>query len=699
MITYQIKIDNCNSIDRGEITLYKGKLNIKYGPNGLGKSTIAKAIVSSINGNSEALKNLKPFKYRAFDYQNNPYVMGVNDIKSALIFNDTYVNQFLFQPDDVLKNSFEILINTQEFKKGMEEIDKLFAEIKSYFDDNEEIKLTILNLREIQNAIVLTKAGNQAKFSKFYKAFGSGNKIENIPIHLKAYEDFIKSDQPVNWISWHAEGKDFMDLSNNCPYCASDLDNLDKKEIIKQVDEEYKSKDIEHLKNLQEIIKRLNLYFKKDCREELEKITKGKLGFTPEDCEFLLSLRNEVSALIDKLENLRTISFFTLRNARNIDEEIKKLKIVLDEFSFLNSDKTSSIVDDINQRLEYLVNNIGIIKGRINIQNQNIKRSIVDNQKSINNFLKSAGYRYEVQISQDENSCKMRLIHFDYEKPIEAPEHHLSYGEKNAFALVLFMYQVLSENIELAVLDDPVSSFDKTKKFAILYTLFHGQSSLFHTTVLMLTHDIEPIIDIVRVMNGKFPDAVACFLTSRKGIVSEKKILKDDIQTFAQICKANIQNIQIEDIIKCIYLRRHYEIIDNKGIEYNYLASLLHGREIPTFGKKEPMNDYEITLAKSSIQEMIPHFDYIAIIRKTKNHLLMKESYNNAKAGYEKLQLFRLYKEIHISEQSSKDPILEKFVNETFHIENEYIMQLNPHEFNNVPEYVINICNDKINQH
>ena len=42
---------------------------------------------------------------------------------------------------------------------------------------------------------------------------------------------------------------------------------------------------------------------------------------------------------------------------------------------------------------------------------------------------------------------------------------HLSYGEKNAFALVLFMYSVLKDNPDLIVLDDPISSFDGNKKF------------------------------------------------------------------------------------------------------------------------------------------------------------------------------------------------------------------------------------------
>lgn len=38
-----IKISNCNNIESGEIPIAQDKLNILYGRNGTGKSTLAKA--------------------------------------------------------------------------------------------------------------------------------------------------------------------------------------------------------------------------------------------------------------------------------------------------------------------------------------------------------------------------------------------------------------------------------------------------------------------------------------------------------------------------------------------------------------------------------------------------------------------------------------------------------------------------------
>ncbi len=45
---YQIKVENCNNIREGMINIVLNKLNIKYGINGTGKTTLAKAIQFAI---------------------------------------------------------------------------------------------------------------------------------------------------------------------------------------------------------------------------------------------------------------------------------------------------------------------------------------------------------------------------------------------------------------------------------------------------------------------------------------------------------------------------------------------------------------------------------------------------------------------------------------------------------------------------
>lgn len=688
--TLRIAIRNCNSIECAEIELIKGGLNIKYGPNGLGKSTIAKAIVAEIKKDG-TLDNLVPFKNRGKSSAEKPSVTGVEGLSAALVFDEEYVNQFVFQQNEVIKNSFDIFIKTKEYQDSMTEIENLFEGIRKAFSSNVEIEQTIKDLKELRDAFgTPNKDGSLPKSSKLIKAYGSGNKIENIPESLKPFETFIKSPEPSKWIGWQIKGNEFLKLGETCPYCSTALPPGPQKETALAVAKEYDEKSVSHMNTLKAIIERLGKYFSQKCQESLEKITKAKIELTAPEKSFLSGLKGDIDALIDKLEGLRTISFFTLRDVDKIEDKIKLLNIDLSMIDKLDSEETRKVVDPINTQLKELEGSIGILKGSINKYKAKIAKTIEDNQESINNFLKSAGYKYSVSIIPEPDSYKMKLTHDDMSQHIESASKHLSYGEKNAFSLVLFMHQVLSENPDIVVLDDPISSFDKNKKFAILHELFRGKASLKGRTTIMLTHDIEPAIDAIKstakVFQGSHP--TASFLTSRNGIVKEIPIQAEDIKTFAVICDENISRLT-DPILKSIYLRRHYEIIAERGLEYNLLASLFKGRQNPTVqsaGTQVEMTAEEKNVAQNKIKERIPDFDYDTLIKEINNIEVMKKKYRATQVGYEKIQLFRIIGGEH------SDHVITKFVNESYHIENEYVMQLNPHSFESVPEYVISEC-------
>ena len=59
-----IKILNCNCIDEAEIEIEEGTLNIKYGSNGTGKSTISKAISAKSNNDEVLFDEMKPYGKR-----------------------------------------------------------------------------------------------------------------------------------------------------------------------------------------------------------------------------------------------------------------------------------------------------------------------------------------------------------------------------------------------------------------------------------------------------------------------------------------------------------------------------------------------------------------------------------------------------------------------------------------------------------
>jgi ABC-type lipoprotein export system ATPase subunit len=63
----------------------------------------------------------------------------------------------------------------------------------------------------------------------------------------------------------------------------------------------------------------------------------------------------------------------------------------------------------------------------------------------------------EVEILQ----LKLRLI--EHSNHLSGGSQHLSFGEQSAFSVVLFMYKCIANNPNLIILDDPTSSFIKTK--------------------------------------------------------------------------------------------------------------------------------------------------------------------------------------------------------------------------------------------
>lgn len=688
----QFTIKNCNSIDEALIFIEPGRLNIKYGPNGTGKSTIAKAIDFGSKAGAD-LSQLTPFKYRSGDPNTSPKpsIEGAEQFSKVAVFNEEYVNQFVFKQDEVLKNSFDIFIRNGEYEAKMEEIESIVTEIKETFNKNEKINEVIKDLSDLSEGFGKSQSGfSQA--GKIGKGIGKGNKIEHIPAALTPYASFIKSENNVKWIKWQIEGNAFLETSTDCPYCTAPTE--EKKSTILAVSKEYDAKSIEHLVAIKSIIDRLGKYFETETLLNIECIIKNKDGLKKEEIAYLVGLKNQIDTLREKMNDAKSISFFSLRKVEQVKSSISSLKIDMNLLTSMNSPDTRAIVDEINKSLETVLSKAGKLQGEINKQKKGIENAITKYKLEINTFLRYAGYKYVVDIQDEADSYKMKLRHIDFANNIENGSLHLSYGERNAFSIVLFMYECLTKKPDLIVLDDPISSFDKNKKFAILEMLFRGKESLQEKTVLMLTHDIEPIIDLIKNLSHTFqPTPQATFLKSRSGVVSEIPITKGDVSSFAQICRENISDLA-DDVIKAIYLRRHYEIIDSKGLEYNLLSNLLHKRAQPIIrnnGNETPMSSAEINDATRKIKEEINSFDYETLFNKISDREAMIATYKAAGNNYEKLQLFRI-----INNENHGSDVVKKYINESFHIENEYIMQLNPHKYDCVPEHIISECDKSL---
>lgn len=102
-----IEIRHCNNIVRAHITLTADKLNIKFAPNGTGKSTLSRAISCAARDDIQGLQALMPFRLRGENPDSTgPIVIGADGIGDVMCFNEEYVSQFTFQPDELISDSF-----------------------------------------------------------------------------------------------------------------------------------------------------------------------------------------------------------------------------------------------------------------------------------------------------------------------------------------------------------------------------------------------------------------------------------------------------------------------------------------------------------------------------------------------------------------------------------------------------------------
>ncbi len=688
----EIKIRNCNNIDEGIVEISPGKLNVKYAMNGIGKSTIAKALTLAIKEDT-GLGALKPFKYREItESEHQPNIEGIDEIKSVEIFDQSYVDLYVYQPDELVTNSFGIFVKTPEYDKHMEEIQRLISEIDKMFQANPDLEELLADMYAFIEGFGKAKTGYSAA-GALGKALGSGNKIANIPAGLEDYSEYLRHPQNFKWLRWQMGGNDYLDIANKCPYCTS---TAARKETILRVSEEYDAKSVEHLNRMLEIFQRLSKYLSDTTNEKVTEIAQNMSGFSSEQKAYLLEIKAQITVLRDKLEAIKHVGFNSLKDIGKVVDELTKYKIDMTLLSHLNGKHTIIKIKFINDSLEQLLEKAGKLQGEINQQKDNIKKTIEQYHNQINSFLKYAGYRYSVSIEPDgQESYKMKLKHEDCDTVVDQVRSCLSFGEQNAFALVLFMYGALKYNPDLIILDDPVSSFDGDKQFAILNMLFMGRPSLKGRTVLLLTHEFNTVIDAIHNLPHMInPPPVASFLENRKGVLIEKTVTKRDIKSFKAIALANISNLN-ETLNKLIYLRRLLEIEEPESLAWQLLSNLFKKRVNPKYKTMDAgteverdMTADEIDQGNNVIAKYVPGFDYATELQKTQSKDQMLRIYESCCNNYEKLQIYRI-----INPENHPNLVIKKYVNETYHPENDYLFQLNPCEYEVVPHYIIDECN------
>ncbi len=195
---YQIKIKNCNNIAEGELVVEQGKLNILYGINGTGKTTIAKAI--EFSKEPQKIEELQ-----SFFTENSASVSISPEIGKILVFNEDFVRDIVFKEDEVIQNSFEVFLKTPNYSQKKEQLDQHLQALHNIMKQDEEIQELQRLLDQIAGKFKRNANGKLSK-TGVYKSVLSKSNLYNIPEELDSYRPFITNTEiNIPWIDWKSK--------------------------------------------------------------------------------------------------------------------------------------------------------------------------------------------------------------------------------------------------------------------------------------------------------------------------------------------------------------------------------------------------------------------------------------------------------------------------------------------------------------
>lgn len=698
-----IKIQNCNNIVSGEIAICPDKLNILFGRNGSGKSTIAQAIGQASKG--EALTDFAP--YGLSSKEASPTIEGVT-FGTPAIFDDEYISNIVYQPDTLIKDTFEILIRSKDYDDAKEKIDNALLKIKTTITGREEIIALQQQIGVLISNIEFTGGSNKlAKRKGGIKGVLNGKGAYfNPPAELNELRPFFEEDTVSKWAAWRLQGYTEFGAKGRCPYCSVN-DTEQTKTINKVFVDSFDKASVEYAAAISNALDALKNYLNMDKAKELISLFGVKDSIPVLEVQ-LTKLGSEAQYLHDRLNAIVSFNGSSVDrdNIADLESKLTNMKVDLRACdAYFTSDLTKTEMGTINAEIDSLLEKVGVLKGEIGKYNNYIQVKVNARKKDINDFLSIAGFRYifDVEINGENDAKALLKFILPDGNPgdVRVPGEQLSWGERHAFALILFMFDAISRNAALVILDDPISSFDSNKKYAIINRLFktHDKAnSLYQRTVLMLTHDLEPVIDYIQVGAGRQDPSAVCatYFENINGQIRCTPIQKDfDLMSSVVLLKelAKDTKIDIAARIGCLrkFIEHQYINPREESEAYNILSSLIHGRTEPTHDNEatDKLNEEQIADGIAFIKNYIPDFDYAQVFSQCSLKRLI-ERYSNEKSAYIKMLILRAYTEQNPEARErlrQTNDVLRKYVDETYHIENDYLYSLDVRRFNIVPDY------------
>ena len=714
--SFPVSFKNCRNvaeIDGGKLTLHYNRLNVLFGSNGTGKTTVSKVLdYWSDPSSTEKLDALKSFKYLQMqDPADAPNVITLGTkARQVLIFNSEWVDNHCFRDDGNLQvGAYELYVSSPEIKKIERERRLLLAKLNTILNDDETEAIRKL-------AETAAKGIGTSARGKVGSAFKDNAPLEGLPVPLKGVARGMKDQDKTRWMSWHVQGVPHAENAGDCcPYCGrftpdlQDYIDFDKLHAVKQGEAWASAVSVFAEGEL----------FRLRINQKALRLMSGVKKLDAVDKDWIVLQAQRAKTLADCIQKARsTAATYGENSSDQFFADIQTCLITLkDEIGF--TDRVRAMTRKIVSVMNRILASEAKVRALADALEARAASNAAEYKLEIDLMLKKCGYPYTIEIKNNCSSRESRVVlvpRASTDPYGGQPRRTLSYGEQNTLALILFMFEAIAAKDScIIVLDDPISSFDGDKRFALLYRMFHnfkagnsGKSldSLAGRTVVLLTHDYLVVSDVLTILENKVIKPHVLRLTcSRDGVLSHCEVGAEAVRPYIQMIRKRISESASRDMFfQLVYLRCYCEMMrksktdkrTGEGCAFIVISFVVDGDDWGAALDKlrwdgGPNRPYVLRTGESFIRGRIPGFDFKDVFEKLRDDTEICRLYNSfGITPYEKLQVLRLL--IRQSKVTEKSPIMVRYANEVYHLAGDYLLQLDPVDFNPVPPFVEDWC-------
>lgn len=547
----------------------KGFIDI-YAPNGVGKSSFAKALKKEI-----------PSEY---EYEYNEVIYTEKSKETPVIIIDDFFFRNIAIRDDEKLSDYILGSQIHKELELKDNINKAKENIKtkiiSYLKDEYGIKTKNSNLCSLANNdsfknFVSAIANNRDKAKDY-----DGKKLLELVTKLKIDEEIKCDTNKYNYVKERLEQgdsiiKSIIEFDVNSVKAIEGFSKLDiDNDAIKILN---KHKDIETC-----IFEETHI-LPTDIKNKLEENKNAIIN------QLSVEQRNLISKILNLSEeepfNIKEVFniAFETGNIDKIEQLISEIKLIVVKLEYTIMQKIVEIINE-NKLKELYQEYTELIDKKVELTDDDeiLLKDIIEN--CINK---------KVNIGRDNNKNIIFTLENNTLIGKSRKDLPLSTGEQNFISLYFELLAAKNSEKEIVIIDDPISSFDSIYKNKIIYSII---KVLEHKKVIILTHNINTI----KLMQHQYKNCFNLYLLNNEkegnnGFLKiEKKEENDDnpkdmdlmleiksvIKLFGNINFLNDVKNKRQFLLSTIPFMRSYANLLNQGeTNYKELCKLMHGYE------------------------------------------------------------------------------------------------------------------------